>query len=116
MQVGDILYRIFDRACSSRVTLHFVEYGVTKLTPHGAWIEATDIMSLVYMKNPKRWINTTAFRRFAWPTKHEALQSFVRRKKCQQAILKAKLERANEAEQKALKLLRDVETTARILT
>jgi len=47
-----------------------------KETPKGYWIRE----DLYFVTFEKRWVSKTARKRLAYPTKEEALQSFIRRK------------------------------------
>lgn len=97
VQVGDFLYRVVDLAIGSdfydettvlgvgRIELHLCRYRVTKTTRCGAWVDG------------KRFINLGHPKRFAVPTKVEALQSFRRRKTRQIVILETQLTRAKVA-------------------
>jgi len=82
------------------------EYALLKETPCGYWILSDPIYYHVISKpmfadGNKRWISKTARKRFAYPTKAEALNSFKIRKERQIGILSGQLENAKEALQKA---------------
>jgi len=66
--------------------LKLLQYNLISETPKGYWIENG---------YKKRWVSKTATKRFAYPTKEEAMQSFIARKKSQINILRAQM---NEAE------------------
>jgi hypothetical protein len=66
------------------------EYEVVKTTPKGVWV------TLTYF-GEKRFILRDAKKRFACPTKAEAKESFIFRKKRHIKILTAQLKEAQEA-------------------
>lgn len=73
-----------------RVTIYLRVYNVIKHTPCGVWIELPYGMG-------KRFILNYARKRYALPTKEEALKSFRARKQRQVEIYRAKLEIAELA-------------------
>lgn len=60
------------------------EYQLIKETPKGYWIN-------VYYNEFNKWVSKTSIKRYAYPTKKEALNSFIQRKIRQQGILKNQL-------------------------
>ncbi len=65
------------------------EFSLVKETPKGYWIcygkqGGTTIF--------KRWVSKTSKKRYAYPTKQEALQSFIKRNQRRIGILKWQLE------------------------
>jgi len=70
------------------------EYRVLKETPCGVWLDLFQ----------KRFVKRNAKKRFACPTKEEALKSFKRRKEVQIRILQAQLDRAFRALQMAAEI------------
>jgi hypothetical protein len=67
-------------------TLMYVEFPIIKRTPSGTWID-------VWGPGPK-WVGDKWAKRYATPTKEEALESFRRRKARQVSILTRRLENA----------------------
>ncbi|NTU49579.1 MAG: hypothetical protein HGA87_01550 [Desulfobulbaceae bacterium] len=65
------------------------EYRLIRETPKGYWIE--DEWSI-----DKRWVSKTARKRYAYPTKAEALDSFIARKRRQISILRHQAKHAQE--------------------
>jgi hypothetical protein len=63
-------------------------YEILKTTPKGYWIA---------YRGSEKWISNYSKKRFAYPTKEEALESFKYRKKRQIRILKSQLRVANES-------------------
>lgn len=70
------------------VQLSLMEFDVISETPCGYWI---------IWPMEKYWVSKTAKKRFAYPTKEEALRSFRKRKERQISIYSARLKRAKEA-------------------
>lgn len=71
-------------------------YSLIKETPKGYWITNNSLL----FKNinfGKRWISKTAKKRYAYPTKEEAINGFIARKNRQVTILSRKLEQAKQA-------------------
>lgn len=62
-------------------------HQILKETPKGYWIR-----DRVYWK---RWVSKDGRKRYAYPTKAEALNNFKLRKEKQQGILKARLNEVN---------------------
>ena len=71
------------------VGIRLEEHGVAKHTPKGVWL----ISGRFVLKDSRK--------RFACPTKEEAMASFIARKQRQIRILSAQLARATEAVRKA---------------
>jgi hypothetical protein len=72
------------------------EFPVAKHTDRGVWIfdhpkKRFVIEARYYCTNDKGNVYEPARKRFAWPTKKEALYSFIRRKECYRDILSARL-------------------------
>jgi len=83
----------FYRYCTIRYesgpTILLDKFKMVKETPCGWWIEPkSDFWN---MRGKKRWVSKTARKRFAYPTKEEALVNFKARKRRQIGILKAQL-------------------------
>jgi hypothetical protein len=72
-------------------------YNLVKETTHGYWINNI----FLFFGEGKRWVSKTSRKRFAYPTKNEALQSFIARKTRQITILQYNLKRAQESLQLA---------------
>lgn len=95
----DVLWRVEVRYHSVCIDAELELYGrskpqlyiywrpVTKRTPCGAWIGRLS----------KRFVNLEGNKKWAYNTKEEALQSFLKRKECQIRILKQQLADAEEA-------------------
>jgi hypothetical protein len=73
IEIGDIggfdEFENFVRASWDNVSVVLAEYSLLKETPKGYWI--TDTWGVW-----KKWISKTSRKRFAYPTKEEALNSF----------------------------------------
>ncbi|MFA5600827.1 MAG: hypothetical protein WDA06_09565 [Phenylobacterium sp.] len=74
----NVLYRYDTKYNSYQIGIACTEYEILKKTPKGAWIEG---------KGKRRFILDDACRKWAWPTKKEALISFLARKRKQLHIL-----------------------------
>lgn len=75
------------------VSIKLEEWKVIKETPKGYWINR---MSGIWWGG-KRWVSKTSRKRFAYPTKEEALESFLIRKKAHIKHLKRNLTNAEKA-------------------
>ncbi len=74
---------------TSKAKLECREYIVTAETPKGYWIG--------YLEGAKfRWVSKTSHRRFAHPTKEEALEAYRQRKTAYVRHSKARLRTAEE--------------------
>lgn len=73
---------------STQVHIHCTDYRVIKTTPKGVWLGDE---WLGHVTGPKRFVLRDARKRFACPTKKEALESFLARKKRQRSILSAQI-------------------------
>lgn len=74
------------------VAVRLYEHRVLKTTPCGAWIDHF---------GARRFVKSDARKRFACPTKEEAMVSFIARKRRQAAILRGQLDGVEEALRKA---------------
>lgn len=72
-----------------RIEVRLSEFLVLKVTLHGVWLD------YITGTAKGRFVLRTANKRFACPTKEEALVSYIARKNRQIAILTAQLRRAN---------------------
>ena len=93
MKEGDIVYRAED--CNTghyHVQITYREYRVIRLTKCGFWIAAHSSFWLA--GDRERWVSNTSRKRFAFPTKEEALEGLMRRRQRQAAILGARLDGA----------------------
>lgn len=73
------------------LTLILRELNLVDETPKGYWICFGNPVEGM-MRSHKRWVSKTTKKRYAYPTKAEAMNNFVLRKKMQKRILKAQLE------------------------
>lgn len=84
-----ILYRYYSIYCDEGPSVYLEEFDMIKETPCGWWIQpAGDIWR---GGDYKRWVSKTARKRYAYPTKKEALTSFKAKKVRQISILRAHL-------------------------
>lgn len=101
------------------VNINMETLYLVKETLKGYWIS----YDLNYSENKphfighrKRWISKTSRKRFAYPTKEEAIESFTARKRRQVAILTGQLERAKIAWAEASDRLQPINQEAKHLT
>ena len=85
-----------------RASIRLLQFEVLKHTPCGVWID----------RYPKRWVKKDARKRFACPTKEEAMESFIARKNRQRKILKAQVRHVDEVLRLVEKEYSDVAKTA----
>lgn len=108
-KVGDTWYRYEDvryatmsdewgESTGSYTVINMYEYTVRKVTPKGVWISQGTV------DNP-RFVLLSATKRYAAPTKAEALESLIARRMRQCVILEHQLNRAKETIQLAQKQL-----------
>ena len=90
----------YDRSWGSRVEIRLREFEVLRKTPKGVWID----LGCGVFSGGERFVLASARKRYACPTKEEARESFIARKKAQARIYEAGARRAKEA----LKALEDV--------
>lgn len=79
-----ILFRATSRSSYwdySGAVIEVEEIAIVKHTPRGYWV-------LPRYSDKKRWVSKFSTKRFAYPTKKEALKSLLHRKKKQIKILK----------------------------
>lgn len=71
-------------------TLVLREFNLFKETPKGHWI-GCGLHIPGSLRGKAFWVSKTSKKRYAYPTKAEALNNFIRRKKRQKGILKYQL-------------------------
>jgi hypothetical protein len=109
---------LYDEYSSSN-ELYLREYEVIKKTDCGVWILFADRnkwdsknnkyqLGKKFILERSLWYKTTTKKRFAWPTKAEALISYIHRKEYQINILEYKLENAKEFLAKAKEMQNEV--------
>jgi hypothetical protein len=81
-------YRYEDTRTTNGIHVYLREFNVVRYTPQGAWIE---------QYGHGRFVLRNSRKRYACPSKEEALESFRARKKRQIKILTSQLERAKLA-------------------
>jgi len=92
----DKLYRYENLYADGTTRVELREFNVVKRTAKGYWIQLW-----VFSFDDKKWVSDNARKRFAYPTKKEALFNFVKRKDAQIRILKSRLKLAELASDKA---------------
>jgi len=83
----------------SRVRVYESQFKLLKETPCGYWIVDRYYRDeLVHWTGSvKKWVSKTSRKRFAYPTKEEAMTSFKARKNRQISILKYQIKNAEQA-------------------
>lgn len=98
---NDFFYRYVDELIgdeySSSPRMRLLEFRVQKYTPKGAWLHSP-------WWKPK-FVLVSGRKRFAHPTKEEALQSFIARKRRQISIYAARHDTAKEVLDQAIALV-----------
>lgn len=102
----------YDRPCGQGSTkIHLDEYEVLKTTEKGAWIKlgvtwADDATSLEdkFRVVEKRFVRKDGKKRFACPTRAEAMEQFRQRKRRHREILSAQIARVDRALREAEKI------------
>jgi hypothetical protein len=79
------------------IQLHLREYAVIKTTPKGVWLESQQYRFTRGVISDRRFVLREARKRFACPTKEEALVSFLARKNRQLRILKSQIRDVEDA-------------------
>ena len=85
-------------------------FKLVKETPCGYWIKR--IPEFYFTLNKNHWVSKTARKRYAYPTKKEALNSFIARKGRQLEILNWQIARVEQALNIALDMREDNATKA----
>ena len=104
-----ILYRYY--SCQSvygGVYIGFEVHTVLKRTPKGYWIGPPH-NAFSDFGHRSRWVSDGSRKRFAYPTKKEALFNFVARKVRQMEILGHRLEEAKDALKQGKNMLKNME-------
>lgn len=109
--MSEVWYRVNMRrykSCGCDDTCHHAthcsvdvsEWYVLKHTPCGVWLTHNehphDDQYLQVLDKP-RWVSATSKKRWAYPTKREAYQSFVARKQAQHRIISSQLSLIDDA-------------------
>lgn len=94
-----------DYGGGSRAVIGCQEYVVVRRTPKGVWIAAPPVWRWAY----QRFVLNRARKKYAYPTKHEAWQSFKIRKQRQLEILRSQQDHVSEV----LRLIEAQEKEAR---
>ena len=76
----------------AKVEIYLNDYEMLRETACGYWINTSG-----YGKSYERWVRKTSRKRFAYPTKYEALINFKHRKQRQIKLLEVNLSRAKAA-------------------
>lgn len=86
------LYRYEDVNFTYRITIKERKFEVLKETLCGYWIEKWP-----GARKHKRWVSSTAKKRYAYPTRKEAMINFKARKYRQKQLVEGQLKRVKDA-------------------
>jgi hypothetical protein len=86
----------YERVGIGEIKVHLQEYRVVKETPKGVWLQQQSSFSK-FGDSDRRFVLKDARKRFACPTKEQAMESFEARKKAQIRIYTARIKRAEKA-------------------
>ncbi len=78
-----------------RVEVELREYNLHKETPKGYWI-GYGFHTIGSLRSNGTWVSKTAKKRYAYPTKEEAMQNFIKRTERRAKILRARLDSCEE--------------------
>lgn len=94
------------RTGPGHVRLKLSEFPVVSHTPKGVWLSWGFIdENGQYTKD--RWVSNTSRKKFAYPTKEQALESFIARKRRQVLISKVRMIAAQDALYLAIEKLKN---------
>lgn len=93
-QFGDFVKPLFPN-----IQIYFSEYKLVRETAKGWWISHSGY------DNGKFWVSKTARKRYAYPSKDEALSAFIKRQERRVSILNAHVTKCNIAISIAQELL-----------
>lgn len=85
-------YRYVDNLGWNGVEVHLREYELVRGTRCGYWIN-----SPIYRMKKDKWVSKTSRKRFAYPSKEEAMTNFIARKQRQICCLRESMERAKQS-------------------
>jgi hypothetical protein len=88
------LYRCEANYSSSGNNVYYQEFAVLRLTPKGYWIFTG--MWHGDVPTGEKWVSNESRKRYAHPTKEQALEAFIYRKKRYMSILQSRLARVDE--------------------
>lgn len=77
-------------------------FDLVKQTPKGYWIRSTN----TWMNGTARWIPAISKKRYAYPTKKEALNNYIHRSNFRISILINQTEKTTKGLKKAKKLIK----------
>lgn len=103
IEYGDMLNDDKSKMLIPSVKLVLQTYKLTKETPKGYWINYGFTYG-EHLRIHSRWVSKTARKRFAYPTKQEALDNYIARTNRRISILKGQLRFSQLALTKAYNL------------
>ena len=81
-EFGDVIHKVVPNP-----TVRLYTYNLHKETPKGYWI-GYGYYAPNMLRGNSRWVSKTGLKRYAYPTKEEALENFIKRREKQIKILK----------------------------
>lgn len=91
---GEVWYRYRDHVDSDGASLRLREYAVIKHTPRGVWLNVQEFAWGGKYVEKRFVLKDTTGKRFAHPTPREALDAFIKRKRCHVSYCEARLAKA----------------------
>lgn len=85
---------------SNPCNIDFITFEVAKHTPCGVWIRQqfrTYWSGTLPLLGPKKFVNLTCNKKYAYPTKKEALDDFIQRREKYIPILESRLTHAKDS-------------------
>lgn len=89
------------------ITLSLYTYNLHKETPKGYWI-GYGHPDNGYVKGDSFWVSKTAKKRYAYPSKEEALTNYIKRTERRVKILRGQISNAEDGLSKANKLQKEL--------
>lgn len=80
--------------------LKLITFNLHRETPKGYWIGHGQIME-GYLRSTSKWVSKTGRKRYAYPTKEQAMHNFMKRTEKRKEILKSQLEMVEDGLRKA---------------
>ena len=91
------LYRYRDvQYADGLLVIHLETYETIKETPCGYWVLPESAVGYIGLLYRKKWVSKTSRKRFAYPTKAEALNSLKARRERQIVYAKSSLNHAQK--------------------
>jgi len=108
MNDDSVMFRL-----SPTITLSLYTYNLHKETPKGYWI-GYGHPDNGYNKGDSFWVSKTAKKRYAYPTKQEALTNYIKRTERRIGILQNQLDYSQDGLRVAIKKQKELENEIKI--